>query len=126
MSSQQTSPMVKFEKFEQSLDDSFDSFDSLDNSPAESLMSYHGSGFPSLFGDMTPPCSDSTMNPMEMMTPESFTDEQQHSNLATIPEEKASSSPSPSPGPNSDKKTTKKRKSWGQVLPEPKTNLPPR
>lgn len=26
----------------------------------------------------------------------------------------------------SDKKPTKKRKSWGQVLPEPKTNLPPR
>lgn len=25
-----------------------------------------------------------------------------------------------------DKKATKKRKSWGQVLPEPKTNLPPR
>ena len=25
-----------------------------------------------------------------------------------------------------DSKTTKKRKSWGQVLPEPKTNLPPR
>ncbi len=25
-----------------------------------------------------------------------------------------------------DKKQTKKRKSWGQVLPEPKTNLPPR
>ncbi|KAH8779942.1 transcriptional activator hac1 [Diaporthe sp. PMI_573] len=37
------------------------------------------------------------------------------------------------PGPDdenteesSDKKPTKKRKSWGQVLPEPKTNLPPR
>lgn len=27
---------------------------------------------------------------------------------------------------DSDKKPTKKRKSWGQVLPEPKTNLPPR
>ncbi|KIH94084.1 hypothetical protein SPBR_05884 [Sporothrix brasiliensis 5110] len=26
----------------------------------------------------------------------------------------------------SDKKQTKKRKSWGQILPEPKTNLPPR
>ncbi|ROW13790.1 hypothetical protein VPNG_03641 [Cytospora leucostoma] len=36
---------------------------------------------------------------------------------------------SPSPEPTSesgDKKSTKKRKSWGQVLPEPKTNLPPR
>jgi len=27
---------------------------------------------------------------------------------------------------SSDKRPTKKRKSWGQVLPEPKTNLPPR
>lgn len=36
----------------------------------------------------------------------------------------------PSPEDNSEstdgKKPTKKRKSWGQVLPEPKTNLPPR
>lgn len=30
------------------------------------------------------------------------------------------------PAASSDKKPTKKRKSWGQVLPEPKTNLPPR
>ena len=28
--------------------------------------------------------------------------------------------------PESEKKTTKKRKSWGQELPTPKTNLPPR
>jgi len=31
-----------------------------------------------------------------------------------------------SPGPESQKKPVKKRKSWGQQLPEPKTNLPPR
>lgn len=30
------------------------------------------------------------------------------------------------PGPESQKKPVKKRKSWGQQLPEPKTNLPPR
>lgn len=36
------------------------------------------------------------------------------------------SSPAPEAGDNGDKKPTKKRKSWGQVLPEPKTNLPPR
>jgi len=37
------------------------------------------------------------------------------------------SSPSvSSPSPNAEAKPTKKRKSWGQVLPEPKTNLPPR
>lgn len=37
---------------------------------------------------------------------------------------------SPCPEDNAEttdgKKPTKKRKSWGQVLPEPKTNLPPR
>lgn len=37
---------------------------------------------------------------------------------------------SPSPEDQAEttdgKKPTKKRKSWGQVLPEPKTNLPPR
>lgn len=31
-----------------------------------------------------------------------------------------------SPAPEAEKKPVKKRKSWGQVLPEPKTNLPPR
>lgn len=32
----------------------------------------------------------------------------------------------PTPQSSSDGKPVKKRKSWGQVLPEPKTNLPPR
>ena len=32
----------------------------------------------------------------------------------------------PSPQPEGEKKATKKRKSWGQELPTPKTNLPPR
>lgn len=37
------------------------------------------------------------------------------------------SSPAPEGTPEAtDGKKTKKRKSWGQVLPEPKTNLPPR
>ncbi|KAI1343257.1 hypothetical protein F5Y15DRAFT_229039 [Xylariaceae sp. FL0016] len=77
-------------------------------SPAESLMSAPGDAYPSLF-DTT-----STLDPMEsVMTPESsFCDDN-----ATA------SSPAPT---DSDKKQTKKRKSWGQVLPEPKTNLPPR
>ncbi|KAL1840864.1 hypothetical protein VTJ49DRAFT_7656 [Mycothermus thermophilus] len=34
--------------------------------------------------------------------------------------------PPPAPTSESEKKPVKKRKSWGQVLPEPKTNLPPR
>lgn len=38
----------------------------------------------------------------------------------------ASHSSSPPPSANGDAKSVKKRKSWGQVLPEPKTNLPPR
>ncbi|CAM1501559.1 Fc.00g035430.m01.CDS01 [Cosmosporella sp. VM-42] len=122
MLSQTIPTSLKFEKFEQSLNDSFNSYSSLDNSPADSLMSYNGN-LPSLFsGEMTPSDSD-TMNPLEMMTPESFVDDQQQSNLAPIPEEKSSS---PTPDDNSNKKATKKRKSWGQVLPTPKTQLPPR
>lgn len=41
------------------------------------------------------------------------------------PSESVDSASTPAPE-SSDKKPTKKRKSWGQVLPEPKTNLPPR
>ncbi|KAF2645112.1 hypothetical protein P280DRAFT_188816 [Massarina eburnea CBS 473.64] len=37
-----------------------------------------------------------------------------------------SSTSSSSPPPTSEGKQVKKRKSWGQVLPEPKTSLPPR
>jgi len=36
------------------------------------------------------------------------------------------SADTPRPTESSSSKPTKKRKSWGQVLPEPKTNLPPR
>lgn len=36
------------------------------------------------------------------------------------------SSPVPEATPESGEKKPKKRKSWGQVLPEPKTSLPPR
>lgn len=41
---------------------------------------------------------------------------------AETPAATASASATPEP----EKKPVKKRKSWGQVLPEPKTNLPPR
>ncbi|EYB21437.1 hypothetical protein FG05_11623 [Fusarium graminearum] len=97
--------------------------DKFQNSPTESLMSIPGDGFTSLF-DVTTPSATSTMNPMEMMTPKSYTDDQIPSSLPQIKKEEDMSTPSPSPAP--EKKTTKKRKSWGQVLPEPKTNLPPR
>ncbi|KAJ3565655.1 hypothetical protein NPX13_g7427 [Xylaria arbuscula] len=36
------------------------------------------------------------------------------------------STPAATPAAEGEKKPVKKRKSWGQVLPEPKTNLPPR
>ncbi|EKJ74317.1 hypothetical protein FPSE_05614 [Fusarium pseudograminearum CS3096] len=97
--------------------------DKFQNSPTESLMSIPGDGFTSLF-DVTTPSATSTMNPMEMMTPKSYTDDQIPSSLPQIKQEEDMTTPSPSPAP--EKKTTKKRKSWGQVLPEPKTNLPPR
>lgn len=45
--------------------------------------------------------------------------------LPSPPEEDDAKSPDVAT-PSGDKKTAKKRKSWGQVLPEPKTNLPPR
>lgn len=91
----------------------------MENSPAESLLSVSGDDFPSLF-----PTSDApspTINPvdMDMMTPASFDDRETPSRLSAVPEEAGT------PG-NSEKKSSKKRKSWGQVLPEPKTNLPPR
>ncbi|KAI1080118.1 hypothetical protein F5B20DRAFT_589521 [Whalleya microplaca] len=78
-------------------------------SPAESLLSAPGEMYPSLFA--TP----STLNPLESVTtPQSFGDDMSVAGEST-------------PGPESnEKKQTKKRKSWGQVLPEPKTNLPPR
>jgi len=44
------------------------------------------------------------------------------STTAETPAATASASATPEP----EKKPVKKRKSWGQVLPEPKTNLPPR
>ncbi|KAI0599498.1 hypothetical protein F4775DRAFT_550113 [Biscogniauxia sp. FL1348] len=88
----------------------------IEASPAESFMSAPGDIYPSLFS--TP----STMNPLEsVMTPESYAGDDKAAS-------QASSSPAPS-GPateSTEKKPAKKRKSWGQVLPEPKTNLPPR
>ncbi|KAI0008211.1 hypothetical protein F4779DRAFT_642125 [Xylariaceae sp. FL0662B] len=80
-----------------------------ETSPAESLLSAPGEMYPSLF--TTP----STLNPLDSVTtPQSLNEERSVSEEST-------------PGPETaEKKPTKKRKSWGQVLPEPKTNLPPR
>ncbi|KAI1391868.1 uncharacterized protein F4822DRAFT_425090 [Hypoxylon trugodes] len=82
-------------------------------SPTESLMSAPGDSYTSLF-------DTSTLNPLEsVMTPQSCDSEDR------LDAQTTQSTPSPAPE-NSEKKPVKKRKSWGQVLPEPKTNLPPR
>jgi transcriptional activator HAC1 len=93
-------------------------------SPAESFLSTPGDMYPPLFGT---PSATETMNPQEIMSPQSFAEDikSEDSTLSalagTLPRTSASS-----PEPNPEKKPSKKRKSWGQVLPEPKTNLPPR
>lgn len=93
---QSTTPLVKFEA-----------------SPVESLLSIPGDIYPSLFDDSTLDGS-STMDPLEcVLTPASSMEMDEMDESTPAPE-------------TSEKKPVKKRKSWGQVLPEPKTNLPPR
>ncbi|KAG5980064.1 hypothetical protein E4U55_004426 [Claviceps digitariae] len=104
MTFSQAPPMVKFEA-----------------SPAESFMSLPGDNYSSLFAPTTP---SATINPVDVMTPQSQADTQTPK-LPVISEEHENHTPSPEED-SSGKKQTKKRKSWGQVLPEPKTNLPPR
>lgn len=82
---------------------------------------------PAMMADrpLTPPCTDSVPTTIKM--------EDLHASFST-PSPAPSSAPSTSqksstPGPsstNAEGKPVKKRKSWGQVLPEPKTSLPPR
>ncbi|KAK1968642.1 transcriptional activator hac1 [Colletotrichum sublineola] len=102
---QQPSPMIKFE-----------------DSPAESFVSTPGELYPSLFGDANS-ASDNTVDPSDMMTPPSFNDED---DVAVSVSSSTTPAPSGTGTGSPEKKQTKKRKSWGQVLPEPKTNLPPR
>ncbi|UKZ84485.1 uncharacterized protein TrAFT101_000393 [Trichoderma asperellum] len=115
MAFQQSSPLIKFEA-----------------SPAESFLSAPGDNFSSLFAVSTPSSVATTMDPMEMMTPQSYTDEKLESRLSVIPEHEMdddrdlNDDTAPADSSSSEKKPVKKRKSWGQVLPEPKTNLPPR
>ncbi|UNI22346.1 transcription factor that binds to CRE motif [Purpureocillium takamizusanense] len=112
MALQQTSPMANLEA-----------------SPVESFVSTPGDSYPSLFSTTTPSSPSATINPMDMMTPKSYVDDAQSSRLSVVPEDltsaEAEAEAEVSPE-SSDKKPAKKRKSWGQVLPEPKTNLPPR
>lgn len=98
-------------------------------SPAESFLSAPGDNYSSLFADSSPSLA-TTLNPREMMTPDSFADERLESRLSAIPESPEADdddmSVDATESSSSEKKPVKKRKSWGQVLPEPKTNLPPR
>lgn len=85
-----------------------------EDSPAESFVSTPGELYPSLFGDAAPSATDSTtLDPSDMLTPPPFIED-------------GAASPAAADSPSTEKKPVKKRKSWGQVLPEPKTNLPPR
>jgi len=86
-----------------------------ENSPADSLAD----SFVSTPGTAYPPLFDDDMSPMDMndaMTPQSYDDNFRGSTM----------DPSIAGSPAPEKKPVKKRKSWGQQLPEPKTNLPPR
>lgn len=83
-----------------------------EQSPAESLAD----SFVSTPGSAYPPLFD-TMNPEDAMTPQSFDDD---SHFGGSMNGDMAGTPAP------EKKPVKKRKSWGQQLPEPKTNLPPR
>ncbi|KAI1122988.1 hypothetical protein F5Y10DRAFT_62777 [Nemania abortiva] len=92
-------------------------------SPAESFLSTPGELYPSLFA-ATSATATTTMDPSDsVMTPESFADDETTA-IASTPA--APSTPAATPAADGEKKPVKKRKSWGQVLPEPKTNLPPR
>ncbi|KAH8648536.1 hypothetical protein BX600DRAFT_475419 [Xylariales sp. PMI_506] len=96
-SSPSSTPQVKFE-----------------NSPADSFVSTPGGDMYSLFDTSA---ASQTMNPLEsVMTPSSMSEDLSADAAAG----------DDTPGADGEKKPVKKRKSWGQVLPEPKTNLPPR
>lgn len=86
-----------------------------EHSPADSLAD----SFVSTPGSMYPPLFNDTMNPAEAMTPQSYDDDSMFGGSMN-----GGSSMAGTPAP--EKKPVKKRKSWGQQLPEPKTNLPPR
>ncbi|RKF56941.1 Transcriptional activator hac1 [Golovinomyces cichoracearum] len=81
-----------------------------ENSPAETMVESFVST-PSSFHN--PPLFDNNLNPVDGFSPQSFDRDYNFNGSLSglnLPE----------------KKPIKKRKSWGQQLPEPKTNLPPR
>ncbi|KAJ0123758.1 hypothetical protein N8I77_010720 [Diaporthe amygdali] len=92
----------------------------MESTPTPSPLVKHESvsdSFPSLFGNES--STPATMDPSALFSTPEPTD-------SFSPEDFATPGPEDDTADSSDKKPTKKRKSWGQVLPEPKTNLPPR
>jgi transcriptional activator HAC1 len=84
-----------------------------ENSPTES----QADSFVSTPGTQWPSLVPTTESVNECMTPQSFDEDSMFGGSVG-----GSISGTPAP----EKKPIKKRKSWGQQLPEPKTNLPPR
>ncbi|RDA94981.1 hypothetical protein CP533_0166 [Ophiocordyceps camponoti-saundersi (nom. inval.)] len=99
---------------------------SLPNSSSTVKFESTADAFPSadtlaLFVPTASPSPSVTVNPLEVVTPNpTSVDDSRDSPVS------CSHDQSPAPADGADKKPAKKRKSWGQVLPEPKTNLPPR
>ncbi|PVI06208.1 hypothetical protein DM02DRAFT_515441 [Periconia macrospinosa] len=77
-----------------------------------------------LTSTMTPPA---TIDPSATTTTTTIKMEDLHVPYGSpAPSASSTTSSSPQPSTQSEGKQVKKRKSWGQVLPEPKTSLPPR
>ncbi|KAL2171209.1 hypothetical protein VTG60DRAFT_3520 [Thermothelomyces hinnuleus] len=101
-----------------------------EGSPAESILSTPDEMYPSLFG--TSPAPTTTVNPVDMMSSQPAPQVPKPeltllAGLTALTHTTLAAPPAPTTvTPEPEKKPVKKRKSWGQVLPEPKTNLPPR
>lgn len=95
------------------------------DSIADSFVSTPGTQYPSLFGQVD---AHEAMSPQSLIDVDVDVDvdvmfgsvEPGTVGLSHTPTSSIASTPAP------EKKPVKKRKSWGQQLPEPKTNLPPR
>ncbi|KAI9851271.1 MAG: hypothetical protein M1838_004105 [Thelocarpon superellum] len=81
-------------------------------SPADSLLSGPSDAYPSLFDH-----NDNNSPTVTALTPRSLDESERE--FSGTPQPQSSSDAT-------EKKAVKKRKSWGQELPTPKTNLPPR
>ncbi|KAJ2896571.1 Transcriptional activator hac1 [Zalerion maritima] len=102
----------------------------LEHSPSDSLMSLPAT---TEFSPLFPATSDAADTPERDLSLEAMTPQSGPASPSPIPDSDLLESfslplidpPLPTTT-HAEKKAAKKRKSWGQVLPEPKTNLPPR